>query len=140
MLCAVGSEDLDLVRRAFVAFERRDAIALASCFHDDGVFDAVTARVAGAGEPYVGREGMRRYVEDVARVWEELRPEPRAFHEVGDGTIVVLGRIYAWGVGRVVDAPAGWVIRIRDGRIAHARVYETARGALEAGGLPPDTV
>ena len=71
-----------------------------------------TARVAGRGEPYRGHEGLRTYLADVARVWQELRSEPAEFIEVGD-VVVCTGRVYAWGVGRVIDAPAGWVWRLR---------------------------
>jgi hypothetical protein len=35
----------------------------------------------------------------------------------------------------VIDAPAGWVWRLRDGRLIEGRVYETRREALAAGGL-----
>jgi ketosteroid isomerase-like protein len=49
---------------------------------------------------------------------------------------VCTGRVYAWGVGRVIDAPAGWVWRVRDGLIVEGHVYESRRGAYEAVGLP----
>jgi ketosteroid isomerase-like protein len=35
----------------------------------------------------------------------------------------------------VIDAPAGWVWRLRDGRIVEGRAYDSRRGALEAAGL-----
>jgi ketosteroid isomerase-like protein len=128
---------VDIVREAFVAFERRDADALVLLCADNVVFEPVTARLASAGEPYRGHDGMRRYVEDVARVWQELRPEPTAFYEEPEGVVVATGRVYAWGVGRVIDSPAGWLWRVRDGKIVYGRVFETARGALEAAGIRP---
>jgi ketosteroid isomerase-like protein len=130
---------VDIVRQAFAAFERRDAEALVGLCADDVVFEPVTARVATAGEPYRGHEGMRRYVADVTRIWQELRPEPSAFYEEPGGIVVATGRVYAWGVGRVIDSPAGWLWQVRDGKIAYARVFETARGALEAAGIRPQT-
>jgi len=48
---------------------------------------------------------------------------------------VCTGRVYAWGVGRVIDAPAGWVWRLRDGKLVEGRVYENQREALAAAGL-----
>src|ERR1700754_4070773 len=98
-------------------------------------FMPATARVAGRGEPYRGHEGLRTYLADVARVWQELRSEPAEVLE-GDDIGVCTGRVYAWGVGRVIDAPAGWVWRVLGGRIAEGRVYESRRGAYEAVGLP----
>ena len=93
-----------------------------------------TARLAGRGKPYLGHEGLRTYLADVARVWQELRSEPAEFIEIGD-VVVCTGRVYAWGVGRVIDSPAGWVWRLRDGKLVEGRVYENQREALAAAGL-----
>jgi ketosteroid isomerase-like protein len=127
--------NVEVVKSVFAAFERRDAGALVALCTEDCVFEPVTAQLAAGGEPYRGHDGMRRYLGDAARVWQELRPEPTVFHEVGDDTVVATGRIYAWGVGRVIDSPAGWLWRVRDGRIAYGRVFDTARDAREAAGL-----
>jgi ketosteroid isomerase-like protein len=126
---------VDVVRQAFAAFERRDADLLASISSPDVIFEAMTARIAAGGEPYRGREGMRRYLEDVASVWQELRLAPDAFREGDGGVVVATGRVYAWGAGRVIDAPAGWLWRIEDGLITYGRVFETAAAALEAAGM-----
>jgi ketosteroid isomerase-like protein len=126
--------NVDIVRRAFDAFSRRDVAVLAELIDPDFEWTTPTARVAGRSEPYRGHEGLRDYLADVAQVWQELRSEPEEFREIGD-RVVVIGRIYAWGVGRVIDAPAGWVWRLRDGRIVEGRVYDSRRGALEAAGL-----
>ena len=131
------SRNVEIVRQAFEAFGRRDAAALLRLCSDEIVFEPVTARLAGDERPYVGHEGLRRYLDDVGRVWQDLRPEPTHFFEGDDGVVVATGRVYAWGIGRVIDAPAGWVWRLDDGVIVHGRVFETARGALEAVGLAP---
>jgi len=132
---SVALSNVDVVRQAFAAFALRDAEMLLALCAADVVFEPVTAQIAAGGEPYRGHAGMRRYLEDVARIWQELRPAPDAFHEAGGGIVVATGRVYAWGAGRVVDAPAGWLWRIEDGLIGYGRVFETANGALEAAGL-----
>ena len=71
----------------------------------------------------------------MAQVWQELRSEPDEYVELDD-RVVCTRRVYAWGIGRVIDAPAGWVWRLRDGLVVEGRVYETRRGAYEAAGLP----
>jgi ketosteroid isomerase-like protein len=129
------AENADIVRRAFDAFSRRDLSALLAIADADIEFMPATARVAGRGEPYRGHEGLRTYLADVARVWQELRSEPAEFIEVDDDVVVCTGRVYAWGVGRVIDAPAGWVWRLRDGKLVEGRVYENQRAALAAAGL-----
>jgi ketosteroid isomerase-like protein len=133
----VGTENVEIVRSAFAAFEQRDAEALIAVCSPDVVFEPVTARIAAGGEPYRGHAGMRRYLEDVARVWQELRPAPDRWHEGEGGIVVATGRVYAWGIGRVIDSPAGWLWRIDGGRIAYGRIFGTATGALEAAGLDP---
>jgi ketosteroid isomerase-like protein len=128
-------ENTEIVRRVFEAFSRRDLSTLTALADPELVFHPATARVAGRPEPYRGHEGLRAYLADVGRVWQELRSEPEEFVEVGD-RVACTGRVYAWGVGRVIDAPAGWVWRLRGGRIVEGRVYETRRAAFEAVGLP----
>ena len=127
--------NVDVVRQAFAAFERRDPALIVAICRADIVFEPVTAQIAAAGEPYRGHDGMRRYLEDVASIWQELRPAPDAFYEREGGIVVATGRVYAWGAGRVVDAPAGWLWRVEDGLLTYGRIFETAAGALEAAGV-----
>ena len=128
------ADNADIVRQVFAAFSRRDPDALLALCDPEIVFVPPTGRLAGREEPYRGHEGLRTYLADVARVWQELRSEPAEFIEVGD-VVVCTGRVYAWGVGRVIDAPAGWVWRLRDGKLVEGRVYENRREALAAAGL-----
>jgi ketosteroid isomerase-like protein len=125
----------DIVRQVFTAFSRRDIETLVALSDPDILFVPPTGRLAGRDEPYRGHEGLRTYLADVARVWQELRSEPDEYVEIGD-TVLCTGRVYAWGVGRVIDAPAGWVWRLRDGLIVEGRVYDTRRAAYEAVGRP----
>jgi ketosteroid isomerase-like protein len=134
----VASSNVDIVRKAFEAFERRDPELIAEICHKDIIFEPQTAQIAAAGEPYRGHAGMRRYLEDVARVWQELRPAPDTYLEREGGVVVVTGRVYAWGAGRVVDSPAGWLWRVEDGLLVYGRIFQTAAGALQAGGIEPE--
>jgi ketosteroid isomerase-like protein len=124
----------EVIKRTYAAFARRDLAALAELSDPELEFWPATARVAGREEPYRGRDGLKDYLDDVARLWEELRIEPDDFREVDD-LVVVTGRVYAWGAGRVIDAPAGWVWRVRDARIVWGRVFDSRRQALAAAGL-----
>jgi ketosteroid isomerase-like protein len=128
----------DIVREVFEAFSRRDLAALQALSDPEIVFSPATGRVAGRTEPYRGHDGLRTYLSDVARVWQELRSEPDEYIELGD-RVLCTGRVYAWGIGRVIDAPAGWVWRVRDGRVVEGHVYENRRAAYEAVGMewPP---
>ncbi|WP_272476910.1 nuclear transport factor 2 family protein [Baekduia alba] len=131
--------NIDIVRQAFAAFEQRDPELLIAIASPDVVFEPVTAQIAAGGEAYRGHDGLRRYLEDVARVWQELRPSPDTFYERDGGIVVATGRVYAWGAGRVVDAPAGWLWRIEGGLLVYGRIFETAAGALAAAGIEDAT-
>ena len=128
------SPNVAVVRAAFAAFSRRDEPALLA-LADPGIeFHAPTASLARGGEAYLGHSGLRAYLRDIADLWTELRVEPRDFRELED-TVVALGRVYAWGAGRVVDAPVGWVWSLRDRRLVIGRVFDTQRAALDHVGL-----
>jgi ketosteroid isomerase-like protein len=137
IVALVGGTNVEIVQRIFTAFEQRDADAVVALCVPDVLFEPVTAHVAAGGDPYRGHDGMRAYIADVARVWQELRPSPDEFREGDGGIVVATGRVYAWGAGRVVDSPAGWLFRLRGGRMAYGRIFETASGALEAAGMAP---
>jgi ketosteroid isomerase-like protein len=130
---------VEATRQIFERFSRRDVGGLLELCDPDVEFLSVTAMVAADGEAYRGHDGIARYLADVSRVWEELTVEPLEFHRAGADTVVAMGRVYAWGVGRVIDAPVGWLWRFGpDGRARYGCVYESRRDALAAAGLDPD--
>ncbi|WP_445151541.1 nuclear transport factor 2 family protein [Baekduia sp. Peel2402] len=131
----MASRNVEIVQQFMAAFEQRDVEGLIVLCSREMVFEPQTAQIAAAGEPYRGHAGLRRYMEDVAQIWQELRPVPDAYHELDSGIVVATGRVYAWGAGRVIDAPAGWLWRVQDGLIVYGRTFGSASGALEAAGL-----
>jgi ketosteroid isomerase-like protein len=134
------ASNVEIVQQAFAAFERRDPVLLARLCRADMLFEPVTARIAAGGEPYRGHDGLRRYLDDVAHVWQELRPAPDTFREDENGTVVATGRVYAWGAGRMIDAPAAWLWRLEDGLLVYGRIFESAAEALEAAGMDSASV
>jgi ketosteroid isomerase-like protein len=128
------SHDVRVVRRAFEAFSQRDVEGLVAACSPDIEFHLPTARLARTGRPYSGHDGVREYMRDAGRVWSELRLDPSEFHE-RDGMVVAVGRVYAWGDGRVIDTPAAWIWRMRDGLAVRVDVYENRADALVAAGI-----
>jgi ketosteroid isomerase-like protein len=127
-----------LVRRVFEAFSRRDVDAVVALCHADVELHVPTAERASHTGAYAGHEGIRRYFEDVGRVWEELRVVPQEFSELEDG-VFAIGRVYARAEdGLVVDSPAYWLWRISDGLVVWGRAFEDRTAALKAAGLTPD--
>lgn len=122
------------IRTVFAAFARRDLDSLLDVLDPEMQFHAVTADLTRSGRPYVGLEGMREYFDDVDRVWEELVLHPSVFEQRGE-EILVTGRVWARGEGRVVDSSAGWIFRLgEDGKVVYGHVYASATEAEEAVG------
>ena len=133
----MSEENVELARRAFEAFAEREIDALTDLMHEDVEFLPVTANLTTGGLPYRGHDGIARYLEDVGRVWKELRVYPSEFRHWGD-SVVALGRIHARGGGMIIDRPTGWVWRMRAGKIVWGRVYASQEEALRDAGLQRD--
>lgn len=114
--------DGDVIRAVFAAFARRDIEAALALVDEDVEFwPQGTAQYAGRELPYRGHEGLRRYFEDVAAVWEHLEIEPRSVRAVSGGSTafgVARGRTYS---GDRVEVPVIWVFRLRAGRVLQAK-------------------
>jgi len=123
--------DIDIVKAVFDAFAKRDLARVAELISDGVEFHAVTAGMAGREGPYRGRAGMELYFADVAAMWEEINLTPTDFEQVGE-LVLVTGRVWARGEGRVVDSSTGWLFDVRDGRLVWARVFESAGEATAA--------
>jgi ketosteroid isomerase-like protein len=122
---------MDVVKAVFLAFSERDVEGVIAHAHPDIEFSAVTGGHAGRTEPYRGHDGLRQYFRDVAEVWEDLRIVPGEFRRSGD-TILVTGRVSARSPARIVAGSTGWLWRLRDGLVVHARVYPSAADAMAA--------
>jgi ketosteroid isomerase-like protein len=81
-------------------------------------------------------EGERRWRAD----WEDLRYLPEELLDLGDGRIVVLGRIQGTGAssGAPFDSEWALVIALSAGHVREERVFMDRRAALDAAGLPSD--
>jgi ketosteroid isomerase-like protein len=132
---AVDLSKTDLARQIFEAFNQRDVDAGLELVTEDVEFVAPTGEIANEGEPYVGHAGMRKYYDDVARVWEELEVTPSEIREVDDA-ILALGRVYGRGEGGYIqDSPAQWVMRFRGDKVRSIRVFTNRTAAFAEVGL-----
>jgi ketosteroid isomerase-like protein len=117
----------------FAAFAERDLDAMLATMDEQIEFLPVTANLTTGGVPYRGYDGIARYMQDVQRIWQQLRIHPGEMRDLG-GSVVTLGRVVARGGGMIIDRPTGWVFEMRAGRILRGRVYGTQDEALEAAG------
>jgi ketosteroid isomerase-like protein len=112
-----------MVERLFDAFNRRDTAVIEELCHERMEFFPVTAAALGREDPYVGPEGMREYLGDIAQVWEELLILPKQVESQG-GRLLVKGRVYLRSrqLG-IRDMPAAWIWELGDGRFLRGQVF-----------------
>ncbi len=122
----------EIVRTLFDAFSRRDLQSTVELMHPDIVFRPMTAAVTRAGEPYRGHEGIRRYIEDVERHWERLTIRLQQIRSAGRA-VVALGLVSGSGAGgSFEDAPTTWVVKFKNGRVAHVQIFSDERYVTSA--------
>jgi ketosteroid isomerase-like protein len=112
-----------LVARLFNAFNQRDAETIVALCSERMEFFAVTAEEVGRETPYTGSDGMRDYLGDVERVWEELLITPSRVERRGD-RLLVIGRVYVRSreLG-IRDMPVAWIWRLDKGLFVRGEVF-----------------
>jgi uncharacterized protein len=133
----MAEENVQIVRRVFDAFVRRDVDGALEVMHPEVEFTApATQELAEKDVSYRGHDGVRDYFDDVARVWKALEVFLHEYHDVGDDRVLVVGRVRARGTkGRIVDGPAQWAWRIEDDKIVWGHVFTDRDQAVHAIGL-----
>jgi ketosteroid isomerase-like protein len=130
----MSAEDpIEVVRKAFAAFTLRDVDSLLEIVDEEIEFLPVgTTKLLGQTDAYRGHEGIRAYFDDVARVWQELRVIPARYSSEGP-YVLVLGSVYARDAeGNLTDIPAGWIWKLRSGKLIWGRAYISREEALLA--------
>lgn len=130
----MSQANVEIVRRAIDAFNRRDIDAIYKCVTPDlEWFPAMPVTFSGGA--FRGREGIESYVREVGDAWEEYRVVGEDFRDLGD-RVLALSRVEALGAGSgaQVDSPMGQVYHFRGGKIARIRTYLDHGEALKAAG------
>jgi ketosteroid isomerase-like protein len=132
----MSQENVEIVRRANDAFNRRDLDGWLEVWASDAVLDWSNARVFDAGV-YRGHREIRAFAEEFLAMWDEVRIElVDGPVEVRDGLLMAENVAYLRGRdGIEVQARSAWLIAIRDGEQTTLTMYQTKREALEAAGL-----
>ena len=125
------SENADLVRRLFEAFDRAGLDAVVPFWHENIDWRSVEGAADDAGV-LKGREAMRRYYQDWADTFDDIHT---TVEEVAlDESDELVVQLRASGRGRESGVPATltyWVhFTIRGGVIVRGREYETPEEAL----------
>jgi uncharacterized protein len=122
--------NVELARRAFRAFERRDMDAIEELCTPDVEFDWSRRLL----DPIVthGYDGIRGFFEEVDSIFDEITFEEDEVLDFGDEVLVVsTGRFRGRTSGVDVTAHGANLWTIRDGMLARFRFYQSKEDALE---------
>ena len=127
------SENVEIARAAFDAWNRGDLDAWVEAFDADAEFYPLRAQLEGRS--YRGHDGVRRFIGELKEDWEEVRFEIEEMLDLGERG-VGSGRFRARGraSGVELDVPLGWIGEVRNGKIVYARFFSDPAEALEAAG------
>ena len=130
----MSQENVELVYRAYAAFNRRDLDA-ALALHDPDV-EIEPLLGAALGTTYRGHDGLRKWWEELLSAFPDFSAEPLEVRDLGD---LVLGALHVRGHGAGSDVQFDQTIwqvgEWRDGKLLWFRTYTSEREALEAVGL-----
>jgi ketosteroid isomerase-like protein len=131
----MSQENLELVRRGFAAYQRRNVQGMCDVAHAHCEVFTFTQSVLEA-EPYRGHAGIADWMAHELEPWQEWRVEPGEVREVGE-RVLVRANVTARGQGSSVElsADAGMVFEFRERRIMRVWSYLKWDEALEAVGL-----
>jgi ketosteroid isomerase-like protein len=131
----LSQENLEIPRRLIDAYTRGDVPSFLEELDPDVEWIPIMAALEG--RVYRGREGVRRWLDDLARDWEYFQPVYEQYRDLGDG-VLVLGRWRARGRVSGVELenqPATWLYEIKNGKVVRMRTFTDRTEALEAAGL-----
>jgi ketosteroid isomerase-like protein len=127
-------DNIELVRRATDAYNRRDIDRILEHWAPDALLDWSRSRGPDAGV-YRGHGEIRAFMQDFLSAFDEARIELDGAQEVEDGLLVAENVTYFRGRdGIEVQARSAWLITIRGGVQTSLTLYQTRRDALEAAG------
>ena len=130
----MSTENVDIVRRGFEAWEADDLAGLLALF-DDAL---VTRRLAPLPDPgtWYGPEGMLDMVAEWVDTFDEFTMKGEKFIDAGASVVVRVGQM---GRGADSGAPVTgtfwFTFRVANRKVVSLDIYGTSREALEAAGL-----
>ena len=130
----MSQENVEIVRREYVAIAAEDWAALEDMWHPDIEYDAVM----GAGT-FRGLDRIIEFFDSYGEMYSEFEVEIEEILDVGDYVVAVerlTGRgLMGSAVGGSVHERLARVNTFKDGKIWRAKEYRTVAEALEAVGL-----
>ena len=130
----MSQENVEIVRREYLAFAARDWAALVDIWHPEIEYEVQL----GAGT-FHGLDQITQFFDDYSQVYTDFRVEAEEIVELGDRVLVVERHasrgLMGSGVPTWFHHTFARIITFKDGKIWRSEEYSTRAEALEAVGL-----
>jgi hypothetical protein len=131
----VSQQNVEIVRRAYEAFNRGDLDASVADLTPDSQYIASGA-IPGAAGVYRGPEGFKRFI---SWLWDEFDDARVEVHELIEADDQVLASVTNRGRGKQSGAEASWSVwqlwTLRDGKLVRGEGFTSREEALAAARL-----
>jgi ketosteroid isomerase-like protein len=131
----MSHENVEVVRRAFEAFDRGDMEGVVADFGPHFEYVA-TGAIPGVRGVYRGTEGYRRFLEAFVGEFDDVHVKTPEFVEAGDQVLV---SVTIRGRGKRSRAETSWSFwllwQVRDGKVVRGQGFTSRDEALAAVGL-----
>jgi ketosteroid isomerase-like protein len=115
--------NLDRIRRAYDAWNRRDLDA-AMAYLDEDVEWRMSGEIVGTDDAYHGHEGVRTWWLQFLEPFEQVEIEPEEIVEASGDLVLVRVRLRARGrQGIEVDLSVSHLYELRDGKVVHVQAF-----------------
>lgn len=127
----MSRENVELARELFEQWSARNYEFLFESAHPDV---EIYSRFASlGGEPFRGPEGVVQWIAEIEQSFGQFKVRTDDFLDLGD-RVLVLGGIDLEGKasGIEIEQPMGWLLELRDGKLARMHFYSSHAEAREA--------
>ena len=129
----MSQANVELVRAFLEAFAKRDLDSMLALWHTDAEWRPALTPGGMEGNTYIGHDGVRRWLAEVAEAWETLDVIDPTFQSVDD-RVLVLARVRARGPasGVEIETELAQLWEIESGKARRATGFMSHAEALEA--------
>lgn len=129
----MSQQNVEAFLRGADAISRGDLVDIPQLIHPEAVFEPLRSGTEG---PFVGHDGMRRFIADTEEMFEIFRISWTDVRDLGDRVLAIGSiRMRARESGVETDVPSAAIAEYRDGLLWRYKDYGQARVALEAARL-----
>jgi ketosteroid isomerase-like protein len=129
----MSQENVEIVRRAFEAFNRRDMTGFLELLDPDVEWVPILAVLEG--RVYRGHKEVQRWIEDLDPDWEFFEVYYEELRDLGD-RVLIFGHWRARGRASGVESeqPGTWLYEMKGGKVVRMHTFTDRDEGLKAAG------